>query len=170
MLSPACVANEFSKLREWAGQPPLNRDFLTEIFESLKAHGVQDSELVAAGKAWRFKSRFFPAPQELLDLLKVDSESHALIEWSKIIQNVGDGPTEGITNVARQALQASGGRWAINNENAGYVRKRFLENYKAFAKQATSQRIQADAQAMALPAGGERQVTLDLTTIGRPMQ
>lgn len=170
MLSPACVASEFSKLREWAGQPPLHRDFLTEIFESLKAYGVQDSELVAAGKAWRFKSRFFPAPQELLDLLKVDAESQALLEWTAIAENVGDGPTTGITDIGRKALQAIGGRWAVNNEPVGVVRKRFLESYKAFAKQATSQRIQADAQAMALPAGGERQVTLDLSTIGRSVR
>jgi hypothetical protein len=170
VLSPECVQREFLKLREWAGQPPLSRDFLTEIFESLLAYGVQDSELVAAGKAWRFKSRFFPAPQELLDLLKVDTESQALLEWTAIAQNVGDGPTTGITDVGRKALQAIGGRWAVNNEPIGVVRKRFLESYKAFAKQSASQRIQAEAQAMALPAGGERQVTLDLTAIGRPLQ
>jgi len=170
VLSATCVAEEFARLREWAGQPPLTPVFLTEIFESLKAYGLQDSELVAAGKAWRFKSRFFPAPQELLDLLKVDAESQALLEWTAIAQNVGDGPTTGMTDTGRKALQAIGGRWAVNNEPPGVIRKRFLESYKAFAKQATSQRIQADAQAMALPASGERQVTLDLTTIGRPMQ
>jgi hypothetical protein len=170
MLSPECVSREFTKLRSWSGQPPLDPTFLEEIYDGLQAQNINDHELVAAGKAWRFKSRFFPAPQELLDLLKVDAESQALLEWTAIYQNVGDGTTTGITDVGRKALQAIGGRWAVSNEPTGVVRKRFLESYKAFAKQATSQRIQADAQVMALPAGGERQVTLDLTTIGRPMQ
>ena len=131
--------------------------------------GITDSQLTAAAKAWRFKSRFFPAPQELLDLLKVDSKNKALLEWSAITQNTGNSPTTGLSDVGRRALQAIGGRWAVSNEPAGVVRKRFLETYEAFAKAETSNQIKAEAESLAIEAGGHGQNVIDIASIGRKL-
>ena len=115
MLSPECVSQEFTKLRSWAGQPPLDPTFLEEIYDGLQAQSINDHELVAAAKAWRFKSRFFPAPQELLEMLKVDSKNQALLDWAAITHNTSNGPTPGLTDLGRKVLQAIGG--ALGNSD-----------------------------------------------------
>jgi hypothetical protein len=147
MTTLSCVSAAFLELAQWAGREPLQHKFLVEIFEFLNSKGVTDEQLHSASASWRCKSRFFPCPQDLVNEVFLGSDYKALIEWTAIaLSSKSDGPTEGLTDIGREALQAIGGRWAVNNSPSGIMRKQFLEMYGAIARQRAVKQVQKNAE------------------------
>ncbi|NJR71313.1 MAG: hypothetical protein HC771_23845 [Synechococcales cyanobacterium CRU_2_2] len=168
MITIACVSEVFLVLSRWAGREPLHPDFLRENYDFLKTKGLTDQQLRAAAAEWRCKSRFFPCAQDLLDQVFLASQDRALMEWTAIALAPSGTPVDGLTDVGRKALAAIGGRWAVDSQPTGIMRKQFLEVYLAIASQKSAKQLQQRAKHLQAQEGGMLPPgsVIDISSIG----
>ena len=77
---------------------------------------------------------FFPSPEEIIQASQGSIKDRAILEWSDI---------KNLSEVGKKAFAEIGGSFAIkNSENLSFLRKEFIENFQAFARNAPPSELQ----------------------------
>lgn len=155
MINSETFQVELTKLAEWfkkeipADQAILLKDILSEELDSQEFCTACKN----AKKQLQQHPSFFPSPQWLIDSILGTLEQRAAIQ----LQNL-----DRLSVVGRQALEATGGAWAIrNSERPELLRRDFTANYLTFAKNASSDdlRMPSEAAKALNPADQEKTLT-----------
>ena len=88
---------------------------------------------------------FFPSPEEIIQASQGSIKDRAILEWSNV---------QNLSEVGKKAFAEIGGSFAIKkSENLPFLRKEFIENFQAFARNASPSelRIKEFPKVIALP-------------------
>jgi hypothetical protein len=84
------------------------------------------------------RSKFFPKPSELVELMEPDRREEALYEWSRVLEQLPNAATARTDNAAtHRAVQDLGGfmRLAhVDRDQLVWAQREFLERYVTYAE------------------------------------
>ena len=91
------------------------------------------NEIEAATDRILLESRFFPTALDFVHYVKGDPKQLAQKEWDTIVEAASRGQRPQISEAGQKALQAIGGRIAVETADTNYdlpkLRKAFLESF-----------------------------------------
>lgn len=133
-------------------------------FEDILSEELDSQEFCTACKNAKKQLQphpsFFPSPQWLIDSVLGTLAQRSAIQLRNL---------DRLSIVGRQALEATGGAWAIeNSESPDKLKKEFLANYLTFAKNASPDdlRMPSEAAKALNPASQDKTTQIFLVTLG----
>ena len=142
-IDKTIFATELKGLSDWFNRP-ISDDAKTKIYLILNDELSTDEFKRSIIWAWKHCTSF-PSPNHMIEGVKGSIKDRAILEWSNV---------QNLSEVGKKAFAEIGGSFAIKkSENLPFLRKEFIENFQAFARNASPSelRIKEFPKAIALP-------------------
>ena len=139
-IDKTIFATELKSLSDWFNRP-ISDDAKTKIFLILNDELSTDEFKQSIIWTWKHCTSF-PSPNLMIEGVKGSIKDRAILEWSDI---------KNLSEVGKKAFAEIGGSFAIkNSENLSFLRKEFIENFQAFARNAPPSELQVKKSPIAI--------------------
>lgn len=135
MIDALTFANKMTLLLGRFGRE-MSEVVQAEYYRHLKDRMTSEEFIQAAERVF-FEDEFFPTPKQLLEKVKPDARSQAVMDWDELWEAIARNRPENLSEIGRKALRSVGGRSVVgytNLDKIPWVKKDFLEAYEIYAK------------------------------------
>lgn len=130
MLDRAVFVREITLLAD-----RFNRDVSEQVlalYFDMLSRELATNSFVAACRQVFYSATFFPSPAEIVAAVRGAPKDQAVLEWFELVEKHNRSERAALSPAGHYAYKAIGGHYAMQSQDAGLLKRDFLEAYLAF--------------------------------------